>query len=59
MMPRIESNQSLHNEKITQIENQTKTNLIIPNIENIINENNINPNQILSKEFNIFQLNTL
>ena len=58
-IPRIGSNQSLHNEKITQIENQSKTNLIIPNIENIINENNINPNQILSKEFNIFNLQTL
>ena len=58
MMPRIESNQSLSNEKI-EIQNQTQKNFIIPKIDNIIRENNINPNQILSKEFNIFQLNTL
>ena len=58
MMPRIESNQSLSNEKI-EIQNQTQKNFIIPKIDNIISENNINPNQILSKEFNIFQLNTL
>ena len=58
MMPRIESNQTLSNEKI-EIQNQTQKNFIIPKIDNIISENNINPNQILSKEFNIFQLNTL